>query len=51
MSNFFGLNLPTDGFTLAINFEGGTVSVDRQLDEARLIARKNNALMADDISW
>ncbi|MHB8596972.1 MAG: FAD-binding oxidoreductase [Ktedonobacteraceae bacterium] len=50
MSNFFGLNLPTNGFTLAINFEGGTVSVDRQIDEARLIARKNNALMADDIA-
>jgi glycolate oxidase FAD binding subunit len=50
MSNFFGLNLPTNGFTLAINFEGGTVSVDRQMDEARLIARKNSALMADDIA-
>lgn len=50
MSNFFGLNLPTNGFTIAINFEGGTVSVDRQMDEARLIARKNNALMADDIA-
>lgn len=50
MSNFFGINLPTNGFTLAINFEGGTVSVDRQLDEARLLARKNNALMADDIT-
>lgn len=50
MSNFFGLNLPTNGFTLALNFEGGTVSVDRQIDEARLLARKNNALMADDIS-
>lgn len=50
MSNFFGIILPTNGFTLAINFEGGTVSVDRQLDEARLLARKNNALMADDIT-
>jgi len=50
MSNFFGLNLPTNGFTLAINFEGGIVSVDRQIDEARLFARKNNALMADDIA-
>ena len=50
MSNFFGLNLPTNGFTLAINFEGGTVSVDRQMDETRLFARKNNALMADDIA-
>lgn len=49
MSNFFGLNLPTNGFTLTLNFEGGTVSVDRQIDEARLLARKNNALMGDDI--
>jgi len=50
MSNFFGLNLPANGSTLAINFEGGAISVDRQIDEARLLARKNNALMGDDIS-
>ena len=49
MNNFFGLNLPANGFTLAINFEGGSVSVNRQMDEARLLARKNNALMGDDI--
>ena len=49
MSNFFGLNLPTNGFTLAINFEGGAVSINRQIDEARLLARQNNALMGDDI--
>src|SRR6266699_2543286 len=33
MSDFFGLNLPTDGYNLAIDFEGTSVSIDRQLDE------------------
>ena len=50
MSDFFGLNLPTSGYTLAVNFEGGSVSVDRQIDEARLIARRNDALMSDDLA-
>lgn len=50
MSNFFGLNLPTSGYTLAVNFEGSSVSVDRQIDEARLIARRNDALMSDDVA-
>ena len=50
MSNFFGLNLPTSGYTLAVNFEGGSISVDRQMDEAQLIARRNNALMSDDVA-
>lgn len=50
MSDFFGLTLPTNGYTLAINYEGGQVSVDRQVDETRLIGRKQNALMSDDIT-
>ncbi len=50
MSNFFGLNLPTSGYTLAVNFEGGSVSVNRQIDEVLLIARRNNALMSDDVT-
>ncbi|GAC1349741.1 MAG: FAD-binding oxidoreductase [Ktedonobacteraceae bacterium] len=50
MSDFFGINLPANGYTLAINFEGGRVTIDRQIDETRLLARKNGALMGDDLT-
>jgi len=49
MSDFFGLVLPTNGYTLAVNFEGTPVTITRQIDEARLIARQHNALMGDDL--
>lgn len=49
MSDFFGLNLPTEGYTLAVNFEGSASAIERALDETRLIARKNGALMGDDL--
>ncbi len=49
MSDFFGLNLPTDGYTLAVDFEGSAASIDRSIDETRLIARKAGALMGDDL--
>lgn len=47
MTDFFGLNLPTSGYTVAVNFEGSTASIDRQLNEAQLLARKNGALPGD----
>ncbi|HXR65906.1 MAG TPA: FAD-binding oxidoreductase [Ktedonobacteraceae bacterium] len=50
MSNFFGLNLPTNGYTLALNFEGSLVTIDRQIDDARLMARSNGALLGDDLA-
>jgi len=50
MSDFFGLNLPTEGYTLAVDFEGSSVSIDRSIDETRLIARKAGALMGDDLA-
>jgi glycolate oxidase FAD binding subunit len=49
MTDFFGLTLPTNGYTLALNFEGTTSSIDRQVDETRLLARKNDALLSDDL--
>ncbi|HET9918586.1 MAG TPA: FAD-binding oxidoreductase [Ktedonobacteraceae bacterium] len=49
MSDFFGLNLPTNGYTLAINFEGRLAEIQRQIDEARVLARTHGALMADDL--
>ncbi len=50
ITDFFGLNLPTNGYTLAINFEGSSVAVDRQLDETRQLARQNGALLGDDLA-
>lgn len=50
MSDFFGLNLPTNGYTLALNFEGSLATIERQIDEARLIARTNGALLGDDLA-
>jgi glycolate oxidase FAD binding subunit len=49
MTDFFGLTLPTNGYTLAINFEGNTSTIDRQVSEAQLVARKNDALLGDDL--
>src|SRR3989475_5674930 len=50
MSDFFGINLPGNGYTLAVDFEGGMVTIDRQIDEARLLARRHGALMGDDLT-
>src|SRR5947209_13961316 len=49
MTDFFGLTLPTNGYTLAVNFEGSSSSIDRQVNETRLLARKNDALLSDDL--
>ncbi len=49
MSDFYGLNLPTDGYTLAINYEDSPASISRQIDETRLLARKAGALIGDDL--
>jgi glycolate oxidase FAD binding subunit len=50
MSDFSGLNLPGIGYTLAINFEGSMAAIDRQVDEARILARRHGALLADDLT-
>jgi len=50
MSDFFGLNLPTRGYTLALDFEGSLATIERQIDETRLIARTNGALLGDDLA-
>lgn len=50
MSNFFGINLPSNGYTLAINFEGSSSAINRQIDEVRLLARRQSALMGDDLT-
>ncbi len=49
MSDFFGLHLPTSGYTLAVNFEGSHITLDRQMHETRLLARRQNALMGEDL--
>ena len=50
MRDFFGLKLPVNGYSLAINFEGSISAIDRQMDEARLLAGKHGALLADDLT-
>jgi glycolate oxidase FAD binding subunit len=49
MTDFFGQNLPGNGYTLAVNFEGSKTTINRQIDELRLIARKYNALLDNDL--
>ncbi len=49
ISDFFGLNLPTNGYTLAINFEGSMATIARHMDEAQMLARKNGASLGDDL--
>ncbi len=50
MSDFFGVTLPSNGYTLAINFEGGSAALQRQIDEMHKLARKHGALLGDDLS-
>ena len=50
MTDFFGLNLPTNGYTVAVNFEGSAVSINRQVNETQLLARANGALLGDDLT-
>jgi glycolate oxidase FAD binding subunit len=50
MTDFFGLNLPTNGYTVAVNFEGSATSIERQVNEAQLMARANGALLVDDLN-
>lgn len=49
MVELSGFTIPTNGYTLAVNFEGSQTMIQRQVDETYLIARKHNALMSDDL--
>ncbi len=50
LSDFVGLSLPTNGYTLALDFEGSLTTIGRQIDEARAIARNHGALLGDDLA-
>jgi len=50
MSDFFGLNLPTSSYTLALNFEGSRAGISRQVEEAQMLARKNGTSSGDDLA-
>lgn len=50
MSNLLSQSLPTNGYTLALDFEGSLATIERQIDEARLIARNHGALLGDDLA-
>jgi glycolate oxidase FAD binding subunit len=49
MTDFFGQNLPGNGYTLAVDFEGSQTTINRQIDELRLLARKYNALLDNEL--
>ncbi|GHO95924.1 glycolate oxidase [Reticulibacter mediterranei] len=49
MSDFFGFRLPTNGYTLAVNFEGSPATIERQINETHLLARKYHVLLGDDL--
>jgi glycolate oxidase FAD binding subunit len=49
MAKLFNPNIPADGYTLAVNFEGSLGSIERQIDEACALARQNHALICDDL--
>jgi glycolate oxidase FAD binding subunit len=49
LSDFFGFHLPTNGYTLAVNFEGSRTAIAGQIDETRLLARMHHALLGDDL--
>ncbi len=50
LSALGGLQLPANGYTLALNFEGPSLAVERALDEARVVARTHGALLGDDLT-
>ncbi len=50
MSDFFGLNLTVNGYTLALNFEGSTPSIERQIDEVYQLTRTHGASPGDDLT-
>jgi glycolate oxidase FAD binding subunit len=50
MTDLFGLHLPANGYTLAVDFEGNITTIERQIDETRLLARQHNALMGNDLN-
>ena len=50
MCDFHGLNLPVNGYTLAVNFEGNASTIERQINETRLLARKQYALLGEDLT-
>ncbi len=50
MADFFGFDLPVNGYTLAVNFEGSAAVIGRQIDDTRALARTHHALLADDLA-
>ncbi|GHO67627.1 FAD-linked oxidase [Ktedonobacter sp. SOSP1-52] len=50
MSDFHGINLPVNGYTLAVNFEGSLSTIERQINETRLLARRQHALLGEDLT-
>lgn len=50
MNDCYGLHLPTNGYTLAVNFEGNHTALERQINETRLLARRLSALLGEELT-
>lgn len=50
INDLHGINLPTNGYMLAVNFEGNPSTIERQINETRFLARKQNALLGEDLT-
>ena len=49
LSNFFGINMPTNGYTLALLIEGLQATVEQHISDIQGVARTHNALLTDDL--
>ena len=49
LSNFFGISMPTNGYTLALLVEGSTATVEQQMNDIQGVARTYNAFLTDDL--
>lgn len=49
LSNFFGISMPTNGYTLALLLEGTVGSIQRHINDIQAIARTHNAFLVDEL--
>ena len=49
LSNFFGISMPTNGYTLALLIEGTHDSIEQHMSGIKEVARTHNAFLTDDL--
>ena len=50
LNTFFGINMPTNGYTLALLVEGELPAIKQQMNNLHDIARTHNAFLTDDFT-